>query len=236
MADQVVEDLKKAKSSLKQEHKPVSQVTAAQKTTASINEFVKAALAEENRWVLNLEEQKSIVDTLKDIKRIFRDLYEQCRTPHHFEKDPAKFISMQQEINRLTSCIHLSLDQGYYLTEPRGFSPWRAIQFSGEKIVDIHKGVESTGTWSSLPHDFELRTEPGFEEVFFYLLEGETKVAIQRGNGIWFDNKRVDDAWIVKDLTFGTIPMGYHPIVAEPNVQVSYIWVYLCKKPEWEKI
>ena len=74
MADQVVEDLKKAKSSLKQERKPVSQVVAAQKTTASINEFVKAALAEENRWVLNSEEQKSIVDTLKEIRRIFRDL------------------------------------------------------------------------------------------------------------------------------------------------------------------
>ena len=26
------------------------------------------------------------------------------------------------------------------------------------------------------------------------------------------------------------------PVVGEPGVHVSYIWVYLCKKPEWEKI
>src|SRR5882757_8646328 len=36
--------------------------------------------------------------------------------------------------------------------------------------ITHHRG---TGTWSSLPHDFELNTEPGFEEVFFYLLKGQ---------------------------------------------------------------
>ena len=115
----------------------------------------------------------------------------------------------------------------YHYLKPNGFAHQLRLG------ITKHIGL---GTWSSLPHDFELKTEPGFEEVFFYLLEGKTKVAIQRGDGIWFDNERVDDAWIVKDLTFGTIPMGYHPVVAEPNVQVSYIWAYLCKKPEWEKI
>ena len=92
------------------------------------------------------------------------------------------------------------------------------------------------GTWSSLPHDFELSTEPGFEEVFFYLLEGSTQKAIQRGKGVWYTNEYIDDAWLVNDRTFCTVPMGYHPVVAEPGVHVSYIWVYLCKKQEWEKI
>mgnify|MGYP001310476773 CR=1 FL=1 len=92
------------------------------------------------------------------------------------------------------------------------------------------------GTWSSLPHDFELNLEPDFEEVFFYLLEGGSKVAFQRGKGVWCNNDKVDDGWIVKDKTFSTVPMGYHPVVGEPGVQVAYIWVYLCKKPEWEKI
>ena len=84
MADQVLESLKNTKSSLKQERKPVSQVISAQKATNTISEFVKAALAEENRWVLVSDEQKSIVETLKEVKRIFNQLYEQCRTPHHF--------------------------------------------------------------------------------------------------------------------------------------------------------
>jgi 5-deoxy-D-glucuronate isomerase len=56
------------------------------------------------------------------------------------------------------------------------------------------------------------------------------------GRGVWSDNTEVDSSWPVRDHTFSTIPMGYHPVVGEPGVQVSYVWVYLCKKPGWEKI
>ena len=47
------------------------------------------------------------------------------------------------------------------------------------------------------------------------------------------DDERIE---YIEDKTFGMVPMGYHPVVGEPGVSVSYIWVYLCKKPEWEKI
>ena len=66
------------------------------------------------------------------------------------------------------------------------------------------------GTWSSQPHDFELNTEPGFEEIFFCLLNGTTKRAIQRGQGVWCTNQPVDDAWLVEDRMFSSVPMGYH--------------------------
>jgi 5-deoxy-D-glucuronate isomerase len=99
--------------------------------------------------------------------------------------------------------------------------------------ITKHKGL---GTWSSLPHDFELHTEPGFEEVFFYLLRGASCRAIQRGKGVWHDGPEVDDAWVVSDRSWSTVPMGYHPVAAEPGVQVMYIWAYLAKKKEWEKI
>ena len=99
--------------------------------------------------------------------------------------------------------------------------------------ITVHRGV---GTWSSLPHDFELRTEPGFEEVFFHLLQGGSKRAVQIGRGVWSDGSAVDAAWFVKDHSWSTIPMGYHPVVGEPDVKVSYIWAYLAKKNEWEKI
>ena len=151
MADQVVEGLKKAKSSLKQERKPVSQVVAAQKATKQINEFVKAALAEENRWVLHPDEQTSIVETLQSINTLYQDLYDKCRTPYHFEKNAAKYITMQQEISHQVSCIHLSLDQGFYLTEPRGFNPGQAIELSWKEIQKIVNGVESEGIWCRLP-------------------------------------------------------------------------------------
>ena len=60
--------------------------------------------------------------------------------------------------------------------------------------------------------------------------------AIQVGRGVWFDNAPVDAVWSVADRSFGTVPMGYHPVVGEPDVRVSYVWVYLAKKEKWEKV
>lgn len=99
--------------------------------------------------------------------------------------------------------------------------------------LTVHRGA---GTWSSLPHSFENHPEPGFEEIFFYLLSGGTRRAIQVGRGIWADGTKVDATWFVEDRVFSVIPMGYHPVVGEPGVKVSYIWAYLAKKKEWEKI
>lgn len=98
----------------------------------------------------------------------------------------------------------------------------------------VHVG--EGGTWSSLPHDFENYPEEGFEEVFFYLLTGGPQRAIQVGRGLWNDGEEVEDSWFVSDRSFSPIPMGYHPVVGEPGVQVSYIWAYLCIKEEWEKV
>ena len=99
--------------------------------------------------------------------------------------------------------------------------------------LTVHRGE---GTWSSLPHDFENKHEPGFEELFFYLLEGKTQRAIQVGRGVWMNNTKVDAVWPVNNREFGVIPMGYHPVVGEPGVKVSYVWAYLVKHKHWEKI
>ena len=99
--------------------------------------------------------------------------------------------------------------------------------------LTVHRGE---GTWSSLPHDFENHLENGFEEVFFYLLKGTTQRAIQVGKGVWEDGSPVDDIWPIKDRVFGAVPMGYHPVVGEPGVNVSYVWAYLAKKKSWEKV
>lgn len=115
----------------------------------------------------------------------------------------------------------------YHYLKPGGPAPTMRLG------ITVHRGE---GTWSSLPHDFELNTELGFEEVFFYILKGTSKRGIQVGKGVWFDNTPVDTAWPIKDYTFGTVPMGYHPVVGEPGVHVSYVWVYLAKKKEWEKV
>jgi len=115
----------------------------------------------------------------------------------------------------------------FHYIKPRGFAPELRLG------ITKHQGI---GTWSSLPHDFELNLEPGFEEVFFYLIAGEKSRAIQVGDGVWYDNSPVKDAWLVEDHSFGTVPMGYHPVVGEPGSIVHYVWAYICKKPSWEKI
>jgi 5-deoxy-D-glucuronate isomerase len=99
--------------------------------------------------------------------------------------------------------------------------------------LTVHDGL---GSWSSLPHDFEKNLEPGFEEVFFYLLSGGNRRGFQVGRGVWMDNTAVDDVWPITDRVFGVVPMGYHPVVGEPGVRVSYVWAYLVKFPHWEKI
>jgi 5-deoxy-D-glucuronate isomerase len=117
-------------------------------------------------------------------------------------------------------------DVCHYL-KPNGPAPTMRLGMT------IHRGE---GSWSSLPHAFEINTEPGFEEVFFYILRGSNKRGIQVGRGVWCDNSPVDTIWSINDHTFGAVPMGYHPVVGEPGVAVSYIWAYLAKKKTWEKL
>ena len=98
---------------------------------------------------------------------------------------------------------------------------------------------DGANTWSDTPHPFERVPVLGFEEVFLYLLKSGSDLsisAIQCGEGLWQDGAKVDDRWKVHDRDISAIPMGYHPVVGEPGVTVSYIWAYLAKKPEWEKI
>lgn len=115
----------------------------------------------------------------------------------------------------------------YHYLKPGGPAPQLRLG------ITKHRGA---GTWSSLPHDFELNLESGFEEIFFYMITGGNRRAIQVGEGLWHDGSSVKGTWFVDDHSFGTVPMGYHPIVGEPNSIVHYVWVYVCKKPAWEKI
>ncbi len=161
--------MKNARASLKQERQPVAQVVAAQKEVRAINHFVKIALSEKNRWILHTEEQTGIVDTLKAINRIYTELYDKCRTPYHFQKNAAKFTGMKNEISHLISCIHLSLDQGFYLTEPRGLSPGKAVQLSWEQQQAIFNDARESGKWTRLPIEVpvseeEFRELKGLEE------------------------------------------------------------------------
>ena len=118
----------------------------------------------------------------------------------------------------------------YHFTKPGGLLPTLRCGLT------VHKGAN---TWSSTPHPFEENPEPGFEEAFLYLLNDGIFIrstAIQLGRGMWYDGEFAFTQWQVHNRDISAIPMGYHPVVGEPGVKVAYIWAYLAKKDEWEKI
>lgn len=102
--------------------------------------------------------------------------------------------------------------------------------------LTIHKSMAS-----STPHPFERTPEPGFEEVFFFILQLPANgKAILEGEGMGPNGQRIDDAWPVRDRTLAQVPMGWHRVVALPEEDgtfpmIAYVWCYLCKEERWEK-
>ena len=152
MSTNTLEQLKQAKSTLEAERKPVSHVQEAVKATKDITQFVKIALSKENRWIFQAGEQDSIVSILGEINRTNKELYNKCRTPEHFNRDATRYLKMKNHIIRKSECIHFSLDQGFYATEPLGFSAGKAIELSLKQIQKIRDGHQQ-GKWTRLPID-----------------------------------------------------------------------------------
>ncbi len=155
MSTNTLEQLKQAKSALEAERKPVSHVQEAVKATKDITQFVKFALSKENRWIFQAGEQDSIVSILAEINRTNKELYNKCRTPEHFNRDATRYLKMKNHIIRKSECIHFSLDQGFYATEPLGFSAGKAIELSLKQIRKIRDGHQQ-GKWIRLPIDVNV--------------------------------------------------------------------------------
>ena len=176
MSTNSLEQLKQAKTSLKTERKPVSQVQDALIQAKEITEFVSVALSKENRWILQSGEQESIVTMLKEINLTKKELYDKCRSPEHFSRDADRFLRMKHKINRQAVCIHLSLDQGFYNTEPLGLSAGKAVELSLKQIRGIHDGLQQ-GKWSRLP--IEAKAEDSAKKEVENLLKETEPLADQ---------------------------------------------------------
>ena len=150
MTNNTLEKLKHAQSTLNAERVPVSQVQEAMIQSKEITQFVQSALSKENRWIFQTGEQESIISMLSEINKTYKELYEKCRSPEHFNREIDRFLKMKNQIKCKSDCIHFSLDQGFYSTEPLGFTPRNAVEISLQKISDIHEGVKQ-GKWVLLP-------------------------------------------------------------------------------------
>lgn len=89
---------------------------------------------------------------------------------------------------------------------------------------------QNRGSWSSTPHSFEkealLSPKPiGFWEQFAYITNPAHGWGIQTRIGR-IAGQMIDDIVTIGDRDMLSIPLGSHPVIAGPDYQLAYFWVY----------
>jgi hypothetical protein len=176
VSDTLLQNIQKKRSALQQQRKPVSHLQNAQRETESIQKFVKTALHPDHRWFIPKEEQASIVKAFNEIRKLFAEYYNDCRTPEHFQREAQRFRKLGDRIHHLSRCIHLSLDFGFYGVEPKGLTPGQAVEVSLKRLDRINSTLDE-GVWGTLPvhHNVSDDSRSAFEQSFHELkLQAET--------------------------------------------------------------
>ena len=90
------------------------------------------------------------------------------------------------------------------------------------------------GHWCSCPPHSHDKTVPGeeslLEEVYYFRFKPSTGFGFQ---GIYTDNRDVDEAYIIRDGDAVMIPQGYHPNVAGPGYQMRMQWGMAGPERSW---
>jgi 5-deoxy-D-glucuronate isomerase len=119
----------------------------------------------------------------------------------------------------------------------------RVYPFLNSRSLSFRAGLtvhDAFGTWSSLPHAFELtdlqKPKPNpFYEQFAYVTQpaGEWGIQTRIGHLFTEDYKSFDpnyrwanDTVTFKDRDIVDIPLGVHPVTAGPGVRLAYFWMY----------
>lgn len=82
------------------------------------------------------------------------------------------------------------------------------------------------GKWSSYPpHKHDRMAPPEetkMEQVYFFKVDPPQGFGIQR---IYSPDRKVDDAYVIRDNSLTKLPFGYHPVAAAPGYSLYYLWV-----------
>lgn len=96
--------------------------------------------------------------------------------------------------------------------------------FLAEKLI-VGETFNKPGLWSSYPpHRHEENRPPEeyfLEEIYHYRVEPEGGFGIQV---LYTGDKKLEEAYLVKNGDTFVIPGGYHPVVAAPGYQLYYFW------------
>ena len=96
-------------------------------------------------------------------------------------------------------------------------------EFDAQRLLIVEVYTPS-GNWSSYPpHKHDVHNPPvevDLEEMYYYKIDRPEGYAIQR---LYFANRSIDTALVVRDGELVLVPEGYHPVVAAHGYNVYYL-------------
>ncbi len=96
-------------------------------------------------------------------------------------------------------------------------------EFDAQRLL-IVEAYTPSGNWSSYPpHKHDVHNPPAevdLEEIYYYKIDRPEGYAIQR---LYFANRSIDTAIVVRDGELVLVPEGYHPVVAAHGYNVYYL-------------
>jgi 5-deoxy-glucuronate isomerase len=98
----------------------------------------------------------------------------------------------------------------------------------GTRRLMVGETLNPPGGWSSYPpHKHDVDDPPReavYEEVYFFSIKPAGGFGIQRIYERHNGADALNEVYVVEDGDVVVIPRGYHPVVAAPGYQVSYVW------------
>ncbi|MBF0279064.1 MAG: hypothetical protein HQM13_14785 [SAR324 cluster bacterium] len=137
--DKILNSLRQLQTNVQGQRKLPFPVQEAQKEVQQTNLFVKSLLKKENQLILPHDVQTNVLQGLAEVNRMFSQLIENCRSEHHFQLYREQFLQIMHTIRNLSFCINLSIENGFYDYEPRGFRLQQSVVLSWKKIREIHQ-------------------------------------------------------------------------------------------------
>ena len=176
MAEKILTRLKNLQTNVQGSRRLPFPVMEAQKEFQQCNQFVKSLLKKENELVLPTDVQANVLQGLVEVNRLFTQLSQNCRSDHHFQLYKEQFLQMMQTIKELAFCVKLSIENGFYDFEPRGFRLYESVELSWKNIQEIHNGFSQKMGASYLPYTL-VNNQP-LKKVIHKLCEAIAPLAV----------------------------------------------------------
>ncbi len=144
MSDQIVNRLKQVQTNIKGSRRLPFPVEQTQKEVQQTNRFVQQVFLKGAGLVIPKDAQAHIAQGLAETNRLLGQLIQNCPSEHHYQLYRHQFAEAMETIHSLCNCVRLSIDNGFYEIEPRGFSLYSSVELSWQRVQEIaHSFLQS---------------------------------------------------------------------------------------------